>query len=137
MATRSGSILAVDFGEARVGLALASYEARFAQPISTLQNDSSLLQHLHELCEQEKVAHVVIGLPRDINGRDTPQTALTRDFGAKLAADLKLPISWQDEAVTSAQAIVELKSRAKPYAKEDIDALAATYILEDYLHGTI
>jgi RNase H-fold protein (predicted Holliday junction resolvase) len=51
-----------------------------------------------------------------------------------LGQKLPLPISWQDEAVTSVRAEEELRARGKPYVREDIDALAATYILEDYLH---
>ena len=137
MVTQSSSILAIDFGEARVGLALASEEARLAHPIGTLQNDSTLIKQLRDLCDREKVNHLVIGLPRSMNGQDTDQTNLTRAFGAKLAEELELPISWQDEAVTSAQAKAELEARGKSYAKEDIDALAATYILEDYLHVTV
>jgi putative Holliday junction resolvase len=137
MVILSGSILAVDFGEARIGLALASYEAKFAHPVGTLQNNSSLLQQLRGLCEKEKITHLVIGLPRGMNGQDTNQTAAARVFGAKLAEGLELPISWQDEAVTSAKAKAELEDRGKPYAKEEIDSLAATYILEDYLHEQV
>jgi putative Holliday junction resolvase len=137
MFTQSGSILAVDFGEARVGLALASHEARLAHPIGTLKQTSSLLSQLQELCKQEKVTRVVVGLPRGMDGQDTAQTAAARQFGIELTTTLKLPISWQDEAVTSEQSKAELEARGKPYAKEDIDALAATYILEDYLRVTI
>jgi RNase H-fold protein (predicted Holliday junction resolvase) len=56
-----------------------------------------------------------------------------RQFGASLAQQVDLPLSWQDEAVTSAQAEAELVQRKKPYTKGDIDALAAVYILNDYL----
>lgn len=137
MVIQSDSILALDFGEARVGLAVASKQAKLAHPIGALQNDDSLLQKLRVLCEQEKVSHLVIGLPRGMNGQDTSQTAVARNFGDQVKTQLQIPISWQDEAVTSAQAKDELEERGKPYAKEDIDALAATYILEDYLNGTV
>ena len=137
MVTLSGNILAVDFGEARVGLALASYEAQLAHPVGTLQNDSSLLKQLRDLCEREKITRLVIGLPRGMDGQVTAQTAAARVFGAKLAEELELPISWQDEAVTSAKAKAELEGRGKPYAKEEIDSLAATYILEDYIREQV
>src|ERR1017187_8572724 len=131
MAGSSGSIGALDLGTARIGVALADLEIRLAHPADTLKNDDSLVQHLHELCDREKVAQLVIGLPRGLEGQTTHQTEATRSFGSKLADQLKLPVSWQDEALTSAQAEAELKARGKPFTKEAIDALSTTYILED------
>jgi len=98
--------------------------------------DSSLEQ-LRQICSQEQVDLLVIGLPRGLNGQETQQTVAARTYGEKLAADLNLPVAWQDEAVTSVQAEQELIKRGKPYQKGDIDALAATYILEDYLHENV
>lgn len=127
-----GSILALDVGAARIGLSLASTISRLARPAGALTNDEAVLQNLRNLCQHENVTHIVVGLPRGLGGQETRQTAEVRRFAEKLA-ELKIPISWQDEAVTSAQAEAELQARRKPYTKSDIDALAATYILEDYL----
>jgi putative Holliday junction resolvase len=102
-----------------------------------MPNDSSTAEALRKLCEREGVVEIVIGLPRGLEGQDTAQTAVARSAGMELARQLDLPTSWQDEALTSAQAEAELKSRGKPYAKGDIDALAATYILEDYLREKV
>jgi putative pre-16S rRNA nuclease len=137
IAAQSGTILALDFGGARVGVAMASAEARLAHPVGTLKHDGQLLNRVKELCEKESVTHIVIGLPRGLDGQTTHQTELAQAFGDELVTTLHVPISWQDEAVTSVQAEAELMAKHKPYKKEDIDALAATYILEDYLHGTI
>lgn len=131
------SILALDLGEARVGLALASREARLAHPAGTLRHDSQLVQHLQDLCKQEAVTQLVIGLPRGLDGQNTHQTDIARNFGQNIAKSLNIPVSWQDEAVTSAQAETELKTKGKSYTKEDIDSLAATYILEDYLRDQV
>jgi putative Holliday junction resolvase len=135
--TNDSNILALDFGEARIGLALASKEARLAHPIGVLPNDDSLMEKLNKLCQKEGVSRIVVGLPRGLNGQETNQTVVSRTFGANLANYLKLPISWQDEAVTSAQAEAELKAKNKDYQKADIDALAATYILEDFLRDEV
>ena len=54
----------------------------------------------------------------------------------ELRERIDLPVIAQDEAATSVKATEELESRGKPYDKGAIDALAATYILEDYLHDT-
>jgi putative Holliday junction resolvase len=137
MVTDNGSVLALDIGSARIGMALASQAARLATPAGALANDSLVIQQLRELCEREAVRHIVLGLPRGLSGQDTRQTAAVRAFGRKLVTHLALPISWQDEALTSAQAEAELTNRGKPYAKGDVDALAATYILEDYLRENL
>lgn len=133
----NGSILALDVGAARIGLALASAAARFATPAGALANDALVMDNLHAFCMSNNVLRVVIGLPRGMAGQDTEQTAYVREFGKRVVQELDVPISWQDEAVTSVQAEAELRERNKPYSKGDIDALAATYILEDFLRENI
>ncbi len=133
----NGSILALDVGSARIGMALASAVARLASPAGVLPNNDAVIDALRALCQREQVRHIVIGQPRNLSGQDTQQTADTRVFGKKIARELALPISWQDEAVTSVQAEAELRERNQPYTKGDIDALAATYILEDYLRENV
>ena len=133
MATDNDRILALDIGLARIGMALASRSTRLASPAGTLSHDDTTVQQLRDLCQRENVTQLVIGLPRGLNGQDTQQTASVHAYGEDLAHQLALSVHWQDEAVTSVRAEEELKTRGKPYRKEDIDALAATYILEDYL----
>jgi putative Holliday junction resolvase len=98
-----------------------------------LQNDESLWASLQEICATENIGLVVIGLPRGLDGQETSQTAYCREFAEKAKFTLGLEIALQDEALTSVKASAELASAQKSHSKEDIDALAATYILEDYL----
>ena len=72
-------------------------------------------------------------MPRGLDGQETAQTTYARTTARTLAGQLQLPLYLIDEAVTSKQAKAELEARRKPYVKGDIDALAATYILDDYL----
>jgi len=133
MAAGEGTILALDVGAARIGLALASRAARLASPYKTIANSPNSVEQLRVICEQEKVREIVIGLPRGMNGQDTAQTTAVQEYGARLAEAVPAPIAWRDEALTSVKAQEELDRRGKPYRREDIDSLAATYILEDYL----
>lgn len=128
----SKAILALDVGDVRVGLALASRQARLAAPLTTLRRGDNFLTELTEVVNQENIGQLVVGLPRSLNGEDTAQTAAVRQFAEQLKT-LDLPIDFQDEAVTSRQAETELQKRGQPYEKSDIDALAATYILSDWL----
>lgn len=131
-----GAIIGLDVGERRIGVALASADAKLAGPYCTLPHDAGVWDALAAIVESQHVACIVVGLPRNLAGDDTPQTVYVRDFVSQLVQRLALPVALQDEALTSRKAEEELQARGKPYAKGDIDALAATYILEDYLKDT-
>ena len=133
MTELSGSILALDVGTKRIGLALASYVARISSPYKTISNDDATWQTLRDICQQEGITQLVVGLPRGLDGQTTAQTEYAESFAHTLAAEVGLPIQLQDEAVTSRQAEAELAARGKHFVKGDIDALAAVYILDDYL----
>jgi putative Holliday junction resolvase len=133
MADSNGTILALDVGGRRIGVAAADVIARIAHPLVTIENDDQTVAKLKQLVDEEQVVGLVVGLPRNLNGNETAQTKEVQDFIASLRKYVDMPVYWQDEAVTSRQAEAELVERGKPYAKGDIDALAATYILEDFL----
>ena len=125
------SIVALDIGERRIGVAVASQITKLPHPHSTLDNTMTVWNDIRDLMKEYAADTLVVGLPRNLSGDDTAQTTYVRNFVAQ-APDLH--IVFQDEALTSRKAEAELISRGKPYVKGDIDALAATYILEDYLH---
>ncbi|MDB5164304.1 MAG: putative Holliday junction resolvase [Candidatus Saccharibacteria bacterium] len=129
----SSSIIALDVGERRIGVARASLIARLPEPLTTLERGESSLQDIKRLVDEQAAEAVVVGLPRGLQGQDTQQTMTTQAFIAMLIATLAVPVHTQDEAVTSVKAEAELVGRKVPYNKGDVDALAATYILEDYL----
>lgn len=133
--TPNSSILALDVGEKRIGIALANSIARIASPLVTLPNDDNFTDSLRELVETNGVGLLVIGLPRSLDGAVTAQTEYAQEFGKEIQKSLQIPIVMQDEAVTSAKAETELSSKRKSFTKEDIDMLSAVYILEDYLKG--
>lgn len=132
MAVNNDTILALDVGERRIGVASAHAVARFPGPLKTIDMSANTVATVQQLVQEQAAGLIVVGLPRNLSGLDTDQTRYVRAFAAQLeAAGLKT--AWQDEALTSKKAEQELQSRGKPYARGDIDALAATYILEDYL----
>lgn len=133
MVKNNSSILALDVGERRIGVAVASTIARIAHPLTTLLRSDQSAQDIQALVLEHGAQAVAIGYPRGLNGQSTAQTGATEAFAQELKRVLTVPLHFQDEAVTSRQAEAELQSRGKPYVKGDIDALAATYILEDFL----
>ena len=134
MQSPDSSILALDVGQARIGVALATSVARLASPLTTLPNNDDFLDSLRKLVAEHAVSVLVVGLPRGLDGQETGQTSYVREFAATLDT-LGLPVHLQDEALTSAHAEQELRNRGVAYTKEDVDSLSATYILEDYLQG--
>jgi putative Holliday junction resolvase len=127
------SALALDVGGARIGLAVTSLAARLPRPLTTLQFDADFFDNLRAIIDEEDVAMLVVGLPRNLAGEETQQSLVIKDFVDQLKGQIDLPIHYQDEALTSRKAEEELQSRGQSYEKSDIDALAATYILEDWL----
>jgi putative Holliday junction resolvase len=131
------TILALDVGAQRIGVARANTIARIASPLVTLTNDSTTFDEITALITSEDVGALVVGLPRGLEGQETAQTQTIRDFVTELKAKTDLPVYFQDEALTSRKAEDELESRGKPFSKGDIDALAATFILEDFLQDNM
>lgn len=128
-------ILALDVGGRRIGVAMASTIARLPAPLTVIDREVSkdAMVDIMKLVEAHQVGVVVVGLPRGMQGQETAQTKATRVFAANLAERLQVPVVLQDEAGTSIQAEATLKEQGKTYTKGDIDAEAASIILNDYL----
>lgn len=126
------SLLALDVGEKRIGVAIADSSVRIAIAYDTIEVDGSEIEQIARLIVDEAINVVVIGYPRNQQGEPTGQTAFVEAFAEKLQ-DIAPELIFQDESLTSVKAEELLKRQKKPYAKGDIDALAASLILQDYL----
>lgn len=115
----SSSILALDLGEKRVGVARADSVARLARPLITLANDETFLDKLQELIAEHNAKQLVVGLPRNMRGQPTEQTRVIQNMAADLQR-LGLKIQWQDETLTSRQAEAELARREAGYNHQSL-----------------
>ena len=129
----ANSIIALDVGTKRVGVALADQNTKFPSPLITLINDDDIWENIADIINKQDVSRIVVGLPRSLSGDDTEQTKYCREFADKLVQLYDSPVVLQDEALTSHKAEEELRSKNKHFDKSAVDSLAATYILEDYL----
>ncbi len=127
------SILGLDIGQQRTGVAVANSIVGIASPLVTLGAPNTLVTDIVQIANDKEVKVIVVGLPRNLSGQETSQTLYVQKIAAELEKATGLPIHFIDEALTSSKAESELKARGKAYQKEDIDMLAATYILEDFL----
>ena len=126
-------LVALDIGSKRIGVASANVVAQLAGPLTTLNVSPQINQDILELLADQAAVALVVGLPRGLNGQDTAQTEAVRQFVAKLEPLLTIPVFWQDEALTSHLSKLELATKKGQHSKGQVDSLAATYILEDYL----
>jgi putative Holliday junction resolvase len=127
------AIIALDIGEKRTGVARSPIDVAFASPLKTLDTTTDFNATLLELLKEEKARAVVVGLPRGMDGQETAQTAWIKEVAQRLKGQIDIPLYYQDEAATSLQAKAELEAKGKDYSKDAVDALAATYILQDFL----
>jgi len=126
------SILALDFGSKRIGVALSSVIACLAHPLMTLENNDGLIDSLSMIIKDENIIQIIVGYPRNLDGQPTAQTKEIEAFVETLKKHYDLPIDFQDESLTSVKAEAELEY-SKNLLKADVDSLAATYILTDWL----
>lgn len=129
-------ILAVDFGEKRIGLATSDASGRLATPRRTLirRDDARAAEEILAFCREEEIGLVVFGVPRSPDGRPSAFATRVRSFARKLARRSGLPLAFHEETLTSHEAARRLPPGA---AREEIDRVAAAVLLEDFLqHGS-
>jgi putative Holliday junction resolvase len=141
-------ILGVDLGERRVGIALADGDGSPARPLTTLRrarDRAGDVAALQALVDANGVGELVVGLPLEASGDEGPQATLTRAWAVEVAEDLRLPLTFRDERLTSHLAEERLgpmkrgRSGGPPTrAQRDayrarVDREAAAIILQDEL----
>ena len=127
-------ILALDVGEKRIGVAKADSGTRIAVPGGFIHVDGTEWQEIIKISHLNSTNLFVLGLPRSNDGNETAQSLYVRNFAKTLVEKLpEAKIRFQDESLTSVLAEERLKSRKKRYEKGEIDAEAASIILQDFL----
>lgn len=128
------NFLALDVGERRIGVAMADSAVRIAVPYGYLEQSENAIREITELLIRNDIDVVVVGYPRNQSGETTKQTDYVEQFVARLAeVEYDGDIVYQDESLTSVEAERRL-GRVKD--KGEIDAEAASIILQDYLEVT-
>ena len=145
---RPARILALDYGRARIGVALADAGGREAKPLVTLEriNRNEDMRRLRELVREYGVRFVVVGLPLRLDGTRGEMAEEAARFARRTHKQLRLPVEMVDERLTSWEAerlLEEQQGRTmrgalgnKPkmeYGKPGVDAVAAALILQEYL----
>ncbi len=144
------SILGIDYGRARIGLAIADPDSALPRPLATLKrvNRNEDMRRLRELVREHGVGQIVVGLPLRLDGTHGEMAKEATRFGARMRKQLNLPVTMVDERLTSWEAerlleeqgghfLREAKAAQKKGKREDarvsVDAVAAAVILKEYL----
>jgi len=132
--TRKVSLVCLDVGEKRIGVAVGDSAVRIAVPLETIPVDGSEIANIKKIVDGEGADILVVGYPRNQSGEPTAQTEFVTNFADKLSG-IAPRLVFQDESLTSVIAEQRLQSFKKPYAKSDIDAMAAAIILQDFIEA--
>ncbi|HEV7513315.1 MAG TPA: Holliday junction resolvase RuvX [Candidatus Acidoferrum sp.] len=155
---KPATILALDYGRARIGLAIADAQARLAKPLATLEriNRNEDMRRLRELAREQGVTQIIVGLPLRLDGSHGEMAEEALRFAERVRKQIGVPVEMVDERLTSweAQRLLEEqggrtmnapvrmasgkdldrpKRKPKTDGKLTVDALAAAVILNEYL----
>lgn len=130
--------IGIDYGHKRIGLAVSDVLGFMAMPLEiierqSLQKDVSVIKNI---VEKYAIESIVVGLPVNMDGSEGPLAEQARDFGEKLLEEIKIPVEYFDERLTTAQTermLVEEADMSREKRKLVRDKIAATYMLQAYL----
>ena len=120
-------LLGIDFGLAKIGLAIA--EENFAYPFGVVRRCGKFISKIAQICKENQIEKIIVGLPQ---GRLEEEA---KRFAKEISWETGIPVDFQDETLTTREAIAKMiaggKKRKK--RKELEDAFAAACILQEFL----
>jgi putative Holliday junction resolvase len=136
--------IGLDVGRRRVGVAVSDASGLLARPLTTINvSDADIVERVSAAirslaAEDDGVGEIVVGLPRRLDGSRTDQTVAVERFIAALRDRVDVPITTEDERLSSREAESRLAVRERDWRKRKaaLDAAAAAVILQDYLDRT-
>ena len=134
-----GRLLAVDYGERRIGLAISDPTGTIASPAGHIVRRAGKRPPIAEIIRRAEALDAkgfVVGLPLDEQGEDTPRASEVRRIAAEIEKRTRLPVQLLDERFTTAAALraVRAMGGSTRGRKGDVDALAATVLLQHALN---
>jgi len=132
---REATLLAFDYGEKRIGVAVGNMLTRQARALVVVPNTNReyRFEALGKLIGEWKPDALIVGLPLHPDGTPHDMTRLAKRFGNQLNGRFNLPVAWVDERYSSVQAAADLRDAG--VRVDMIDAEAARIILQQYLDG--
>lgn len=140
-ASGPGRILAIDYGDRRIGLAISDPTRTIASPAGFIERRAGKrapIAALERKSREVEASELVIGLPLDLNGEETPRSEEVRRIASELERRTGLPVRLVDERFTTAAALRTVKEMGGSTRgrRGDVDALAATLLLQHAMRLT-
>jgi len=128
-------LLAIDYGEKRIGIAISDPLGLTAQPFEVVENNKSAISRIKQICEEKEVTKIIIGLPTTLGGKESFAVDKVRSFCLKLKGNVSVPIEEYDERFTTsiAQKTMIAGDASRQTRKGSIDKIAAAVMLREYM----
>lgn len=135
----NGTVLAFDFGEKRIGLAVGETILKAAHPLTTIESETNdaRFNAIAAIIQEWRPSLLIVGLPTYMDGSEHLLTNLAKKFAQRLEGRFNLPVMMMDERLSSAEAAQNLSAAGVKGSKQKslIDAVAAQTILQSYFDG--
>jgi putative Holliday junction resolvase len=136
--TTARTILGFDFGMKNIGIAVGQDLTSTANPLTAIKARDGIpdWDQIERLLKEWQPALLVVGLPLNMDGTEQEMTAAARRFGKRLHGRFGLPVEWQDERLTTYEALDQMGIRSKMDSRQrsDVDQLSAQLILQSWLN---
>ena len=132
------TFLGFDFGMKNIGVAVGQELTKTANPLTVIKAREGIpdWDQIKTLLDQWNPQLLVVGLPLNMDGSEQEMTAAARRFGNRLNGRFHIPVDWQDERLTTFEALDQLGIRSKMQSnkREDVDRISAQLILQSWLN---
>lgn len=129
--SETSHILGIDFGKAKIGLAIADSETRMAFAFDTLENNNNFIAKLNEIIKKKNVTVIVMGIVR--HEKDPKSVKEKMDFAEMIKKETGIFVAFQDEMFTTKLAQENIKKRGDRNISQKDDQEAARIILQEWL----
>lgn len=132
------TLLGFDFGMKNIGVAVGQELTHTATPLTVIKAREGIpnWDHIQTLIDEWQPQQLIVGLPLNMDGTEQEMTAAARRFGNRLNGRFHLPVEWQDERLSTFEALDQLGIRSKMQSnnRDDVDRISAQLILQSWLN---
>jgi len=132
------TLLGFDYGLKNIGVAVGQELTSTANPLTVIKARNGIpnWDEVHALLDQWKPQLLIVGLPLNMDGSEQKMTAAARKFGNRLNGRFQIPVEWQDERLSTYEALEHLGVHSKLQAnkRDDVDRISAQLILQSWLN---
>lgn len=132
------TLIGFDFGMKNIGIAVGQELTHTANPLTVIKAREGIpdWQQVADLLDQWKPDLLIVGLPLNMDGSEQEMTSAARRFGNRLNGRFNIPVEWQDERLSSFEALEQLgiQSKMQSNKRGDVDRVSAQLILQSWLN---